>query len=170
MTIDDKSADQPEKGWSVMDYCLGTLATLLLVGLILLTCVDVVARSWFNAPVNGAFELTQLMLAAVIFAALPMTTAAGEHIEVELLTQSAGPTSQRFFMALGQLISALVLFVLSWRLWAHAAKLGRDGAVTNSLELSMAPIGYFAAFSCALSGFIALLMLKQRWTAKSGEV
>ena len=186
MSIDGKKTaeepdDQPDVkldvklygGWSLLDFSLGIFATLLLSGLIVLTCVDVVARSWFNAPINGAFELTQLMLAGLIFTALPMTTAAGEHIEVELLTQSSGPKLQLFFSALGQLISAVVLFVLSWRLWAHAAKLAHDGAVTNSLELPFSPVGYFAALLCALSGLIALARLvphtlRPHWQTKQG--
>ncbi|MEM7024676.1 MAG: TRAP transporter small permease, partial [Pseudomonadota bacterium] len=59
--------------------------------------------------------------------------------------------------AFGQLVAAVVLFVLCWRLWVHADRLAHDGGVTNSLALPLAPIGYFAALSCALSGLIALL-------------
>ena len=62
--------------------CLSRWCWPALIGL---TCVDVVARYAFNSPVNGAYELTELLLASLIFLALPLTTAAGEHIEVELL-------------------------------------------------------------------------------------
>ena len=66
-------------------FLLGLACLCVLAGLIGLTCVDVVARYAFNSPVNGAYELTELLLATLIFLALPLTTAAGEHIEVELL-------------------------------------------------------------------------------------
>ena len=158
MTSPSEEAGWRTGRWPALDYVLGTASILLLIGLTLLTCVDVVGRYGFNAPVNGAFELTQMMLAALIFAALPMTTAAGQHVEVEVLTSAMGSRGNRYLAALGQLVTAVVLFALCWRLWVYADRLAHDGAVTNSLALSLAPIGYLAALSCALSGLIALLL------------
>ena len=152
-----------------LEMPLGLASALLLVAMTLLTCVDVIARYWFNAPVNGAFELTQMMLAGLIFAALPMTTALGEHVDVDIFSTLLGARAQNFFRIIGQGISALVLFVLAWRLWAHGARLATDGAVSNSLELPLAPIGYFAAVSCALSGVVALIRLIQAPRAEKGE-
>lgn len=158
---DQKDIDQRDKRWSILDKTLGSISAVLLIAMILLTCTDVVARYFFNSPVNGAFELTQMLLAALIFTALPMTTAANEHIDVELLTQMTGKRARRFFANLGLISIALVMFVMSWRLGAHALRLAHDGAVSNSLSLPFAPIGYFASIGCAISGFIALYTLYQ---------
>ena len=146
---------------AVLEYSLGTLSILLLAGLAILTCVDVIARYYFNSPVNGAFELTQMMLFALIFAALPLTTARNEHVDVELVTAIAGDRIDRIFRALGNLVSAAVLFALAWRLWAHGMQLADEGAVTNSLELPLAPLGILAAFSCGLSGIAAFMNFAQ---------
>ena len=51
-----------------LDLALGGCCTALLAGLVGLTVVDVIGRYWFNAPVSGAFEMTQLMLGALVFA------------------------------------------------------------------------------------------------------
>lgn len=155
---DTQKPDQPFPGWSGLSLILGTIAIILLVALAGLTCVDVVARYWFNAPVNGAYELTQMMLAVLVFTALPLTTAAREHVEVELITDLAKPAISRIICFLAGLLSAVVLLALSWRLYHHAEKLATDGAVTNSLALSLAPIGYIGAISCVLSAVIAVLM------------
>ena len=146
-----------------LDYPLGAIAVLLMVGMTGLTCVDVVARYVFNSPVDGAFELTQLMLAALIFTALPMTTARGEHVDVELLSDAVGSRFAGLFATIAAVVSSAVLFVLCWRLWVHAERLAEDGAVTNSLGLPFAPVGYLAAASCALSGCIVLLRLFRAW-------
>ncbi len=156
----DETAPASRLG-AVLEVSLGTVSILLLAGLAILTCVDVVARYYFNSPVNGAFELTQMMLFAVIFAALPLTTLRNEHVDVELLTAIAGDRINRMCRALGNLVSAAVLFVLAWRLWAHGMQLGAGGAVTNSLELPLAPLGILAAFSCGLSGIAALINFAQ---------
>lgn len=136
---------------------LGLLCGLLLFGLIALTCTDVITRYWFNAPINGAFELTELLLAALIFAALPLTTAAGQHVEVDLLAGLASRPARRVMNKLAALISSAVLAVIAWRLTLHGLRLFEDGAVTNSLTLPLAPVAWLAALSCAASAVIALL-------------
>ena len=166
---DNQQVARNPGGWSVLDYPLGAVAILLIVAMTLLTCIDVVARYIFNAPIDGAFELTQLLLAALIFTALPLTTAAGEHVDVELFAVAAGPRFQPVFRAISGVVSAAVLLVLSWRLWAHAGRLLEDGAVTNSLGLPFAPVGYLAAASCAISGVIVILKLIPLVRNKSGK-
>ena len=37
-----------------------------------------------NRPFGGAYELTQILLAALVFAALPLTSTDGGHVEVDL--------------------------------------------------------------------------------------
>ncbi|PCH95001.1 MAG: hypothetical protein COB84_06765, partial [Rhodobacteraceae bacterium] len=150
---DVTQSGQPFKGWPTIEKILGALSIMLLTGLTSLTCVDVVAR-WFGAPISGAFELTQMMLAGLIYSALPLTTAAREHVEVELLSVALGKISDGFFHIVGHVISVLVLSVLGWRLWVHADRLAHEGAVTDSLELPFAPIGYFASVSCILSAIV----------------
>ncbi|MCV6603441.1 MAG: TRAP transporter small permease [Cohaesibacter sp.] len=148
--------DRPIKGWSSLSRWLGHCAILLLMGLTLLTCIDVVARYWFNAPINGAFELTQLMLAALIFVALPLTTAARQHIEVDLVANMLGKGADKATALFAGLASMLVLLALGWRLAYHMLKLAEDGAVTNSLELPLYPIGILASLSCLISAMLVL--------------
>ncbi|MDO5369539.1 TRAP transporter small permease subunit, partial [Paracoccus sp. (in: a-proteobacteria)] len=59
----------------------GAGLTLLMV---VVTCIDVVGRYLFNRPFGGAFEITQMSLAALVFVALPLTTRARAHVEVDL--------------------------------------------------------------------------------------
>lgn len=49
-----------------------------------LTFVDVWGRYIFIAPVPGGVELTELMMAALIFAGLTLVMMEGEHIIVDL--------------------------------------------------------------------------------------
>jgi hypothetical protein len=54
---------------------LGGLASALLFFMMALTFVDVVGRYLFNTPVYGGFEMTEVALATLIFAGLPLVTA-----------------------------------------------------------------------------------------------
>lgn len=155
--------DKPISGWSPLSKALGYVAIVLLIALTLLTSVDVVARYWFNSPINGAFELTQLMLAALIFVAFPLTTAIREHIEVDLLANMLPSAIDRLFSLFAGLTTAVVLAVVGWRLFHHALRLAEDGAVTNSLALPLQPIGYIGALSCLLSAGLAAAIAINSW-------
>lgn len=140
----------------MLDLGLGLGCILLLAGLTLLTLVDVVGRYWFDAPVRGAFEVTQLMLGALVFAALPLTTKAREHVEVDLFYFIMPPVVQGFMRFISALMSMAVLFILAWRLGVRAHELAADAAVTNALSLPFAPLAWLAAACALLSGLYAL--------------
>ena len=137
-----------------LDRSLGVLAGLLLLGLMLVTCVDVVGRYLLGTPLQGAFELTEVLLAGLVFAALPLTTRAGEHVEVDLF---AGAMPAPVFRALGRLsalVAAVALGVVAWKLADQAARLFADGTVTSSLRV---PLGLVAAFACLATGLSAVI-------------
>lgn len=141
----------------ILQNTLGVAAGLLLFCLIAVTCVDVVGRYFFASPLSGAFEITEIVLAALVFMALPLTTERREHIEVDLLNMATGPRMQRYLSAFAGLFSAALLMTLAWRLASHAASAFEDGAVTNALSIPLAPFGFLVAFSCMVSACIAFL-------------
>jgi TRAP-type C4-dicarboxylate transport system permease small subunit len=61
------------------------VAGATLFGMMLLTTADVGGRYFFNSPILGAVELTQLMLAALVFLSLPVVCWRQEHVSVDLL-------------------------------------------------------------------------------------
>lgn len=139
-----------------LEWSVGVGAALILFSLVLITCVDVVGRYILDAPLNGAFELTEILLAALVFLALPLTTERREHVEVDLLNV-LGDRVNRVLSAFAGLFSAALLATFAWRLASHAWKAAEDGAVTNALEIPLAPFGYLASFSCLVCAFIAFL-------------
>lgn len=146
---------------------LGFACLCVLMAMIGLTCVDVVARYLFNSPVNGAYELTQLLLATLIFLALPLTTAAGEHIEVELLDGF----KSRILKALGALcagVSTVIVFaVIALELVEHAEKLQRREQVTDSLQIPLYLIGWLGAASFAIAAITAIFWSLKRLREKA---
>ena len=85
---------------------LGHVAAALILCLMLLTCVDVVGRYFLNKPVTGGFELTEVLLAALIFAGLPLVTLRGDHITVDLFDPVTPDWLFRIQHALASLIGA----------------------------------------------------------------
>lgn len=150
------------KIWLGVKQVLGLACVLVLFALIGLICADVVARYVINSPIRGAFELTEILLATLIFLALPLTTQAGEHIEVELIEGLKSKLLNSVAAVVSVLCTTGVFLVLAVELWQHAARLAERGQVTNSLELPISMIGYLAAASCASSALLLMLTATRR--------
>jgi TRAP-type C4-dicarboxylate transport system permease small subunit len=141
---------------AAVERVLTGLGGLLILGLTGLTTADVVLRYWFNAPITGAFELTEVMLAALIFAALPLTTNRDLHVTVDVVDAALPPGGRRLLRVTGDLVAAGALGVFAWRLAVQALRLGAEGTTTFSLAVPMAPLAWFACAACALSALVAL--------------
>jgi len=141
----------------ILQSTLGVAAVVILLCLVGITCVDVVGRYFFDSPLSGAFELTEVMLAALVFSALPLTTERREHVEVDVLNFMLSPKINRLLSAFAGLFSAALLATFSWRLFSHATDALQTGATTNALLIPLAPFGYLAGASCLVSAFIAFL-------------
>ncbi|OCX66996.1 C4-dicarboxylate ABC transporter substrate-binding protein [Thioclava sp. SK-1] len=128
---------------------LAVLCGVMLLAMMGLTVTDVIGRYVFNAPLIGATELTEMLLAAVIFLGLPAVSGDGDHVTVDLLVHRFPCWVQPIRQVLIALFSAGMLAVIAWRIWVYAAQIGSYGGATNSLRLPIAPLGYVCALCCA---------------------
>ena len=140
---------------------LGYFAAAVLMALMLLTCFDVAGRYLFNSPVWGAFELTEMALAALIFAALPRVSLRNEHVTVDLFD----PVTPDWLLRVQHVAACLIGFActayLGWRLWIRAGNLLAAGETTAQLKITMAWLAYGMAVLMGLSA-VAMLILALR--------
>lgn len=136
---------------------LAAIAALMITLLIAVTCVDVVGRYLFNRPFGGAYELTQILLAALVFVALPLTSADGGHVEVDLALHLLPRPVQRLLGRIAGAVAAMALAFFCWRLVIIGMDQLEEGTRSASLAIPMAPLAFLAAASCAVSALILLL-------------
>lgn len=136
---------------------LAAVAALMIALLIAVTCIDVIGRYALNRPFGGAYELTQMLLAALVFVALPLTSADGGHVEVDLALHLFPRPVQRLLGRLAGLISALVLAYFAWRLILIGIAQIHEGTRSASLAVPMAPLAFLGAASCAASAVAMIL-------------
>lgn len=139
-----------------LNRSLGGLAGVLLFAIMVLTFVDVMGRYLFSAPLPGAYEITELMLGSLIFAALPLVTVRAEHVTIDLLDPMVprpwrGP--QRVAV---NFLAVVTLAVMSAVVWDQAEKISAAGLYTEALEIPSAPVAYFIS---VMAGFTSLLLL-----------
>jgi len=139
----------------VAELALGVLVALLLVAMMLVTAVDVFGRYLLSSPLPGAFEVTEIMLALIVFIALPLVCLHQEHITVTLVTERLSPRVREFHAVIISLFCAGILLLIAWRLIAHSLQLASYGDVTIFLRVPKGPIGY------TIAGFTVLAALAQ---------
>ena len=135
------------------------LSALTLLSMLLLTSADVVGRYLLNAPINGKTELTRFMMAGLIAAALPVITAAGGHISVDLFDHHFSKRGA----AIRDLVidggAAIALGVLAYWVVFRADRLQTRGYVSDFLHLPLHPMAYFVAAMVAAASFALLVKL-----------
>lgn len=96
---------------------LNALAALAGAGIMGLIVASVIARHVLGAPLRVTPDLTGLLVVAMLFLALPLTTLRGEHVSVTVLTARLGRYGQLVADAIAQLV--LIAFAL-WLFWIAA--------------------------------------------------
>ncbi|MFC7703697.1 TRAP transporter small permease [Plastorhodobacter daqingensis] len=128
-------------------------AALLLFLMMVMTFVDVTGRYLLNQPLGFAFEMTQIMMAAMVFCALPSVTLRDEHVTAGLFdTLFRG----RLRVARDALIAGVVAFgcgFLAWRLSFLAERFMTFGDRTSALRF---PVGIVAWLGVACLGAAAV--------------
>jgi TRAP-type transport system small permease protein len=133
------------------------LAGVLLIALMVVTGVDVIGRYILTAPLPGAFEMTEILLVALVFAALPLVSREGGHIEVDLLVAFLPGALLRALAVFGAILSAGVLIFVAWQLARLGSHQWAEGARSISLRIPYAPFALLGAAGCALAAIYGLV-------------
>ena len=142
---------------SVLDQFLGFLAATVLMLLMIVTFIDVTGRYLFLAPLPGAFEMTEIMMAMLIFAGLPLVSRANQHVTVNLIIGLLSPKIRHFQRLITQIIMFLVLGVMAWRMWIKAVEMLVQGDETAYLLIPIAPVAFFMTILLGVSSLIVAI-------------
>ena len=140
----------------------GVAASAILLGMMVLTVVDVVARYGFNRPLRGAFEITELLLLVLIFAGLPLVSLADEHAVMDFVDRVLGRRGQRALVRAVQAVSGAFMFLLAWLTWLKADRIWAYRDATDVLRIVYGPFVYFMALTLGLAGVIHLYKILER--------
>jgi TRAP-type C4-dicarboxylate transport system permease small subunit len=153
-------------------HLLGLTMAAILFLLMLVTFVDVMGRYLFSLPLPGAFELTQILMAVLIFSGLPLVCASDVNIRVDILHGSLSERARRTLDLFNHSISTVALGALAWRLWVKAGATLAAGDQSMYLGLPMYPVCYLMFVLTVLAAWFAgahlVESLRRARCAKSG--
>ena len=152
---------------------LGTLRLLIAFvafGMMALIFVDVFMRYLFNAPLAGAFEVAQFMLALLVFLSLPIVVWADENISVALFTGWFRGRAAHALKAAVMLVNVAGLGLLGALIFRQYGSLQRSKQVTGYLEWPIYPLALLMVALVVLAVLIQCAMLWHHLRANDPKV
>lgn len=143
-------------GWRFLDWALGAVVAVTLFFMMVVTVVDVAMRELLPGAFPAADELTKLTLGVLVFAAFPMVTSRREHVIITLFDSLFGDAALAIKSAFMNLVSAVIVGVLCWRLVILALRFAEYGDRTTFIAAPLAP---FAWFMVATAGWSAVILV-----------
>ena len=159
----------PAGVWRGLRAALGTAAAVALFAMMVLTFVDVFSRKFLGNSVDGAVELTELCMLVMIFTALPLASAASEHVVFDLLDRVLPASWLRWQAVLSQAATAAVFGAASWVVWRRAERTGEMGDVTARLEIHLGPFHQLVAAMLVLTAAVHLVMAVRAAATGTGQ-
>lgn len=132
-----------------------TVMALFLLGMVALTFADVVGRRIVGRPIYGANDITEHLMALVVFAGLPLVTAAGAHLTIDILDGLMNKPWMAWWRWIVSLLVTAVLGLVAWLFIKHGLNASSISEVSQALRVPRAPLYFFMAASCALSALAA---------------
>ena len=142
-----------------LERVLGVIAAAVLFAMMMLTAADVVGRYILNRPVPGAFEMTEMMLAALIYCGLPLVSQRREHIVIDTFDYLMSRGVKRGLDMAAEVLCSATLFGLAWLVFGRAGRVASYGDTTNVLKLPLAPVAYLMASMLLVGAIIHLWLI-----------
>jgi TRAP-type C4-dicarboxylate transport system permease small subunit len=142
-----------------LENALGVIGATVLFAMMMLTAVDVVGRYLLNRPVAGAFEITEMLLAALIYCGLPLVSQRREHIVIDTFDHLMSRRVKRGLDMAAELLCSATLFGLAWLVLGRALRVAAYGDTTTVLRIPLAPVAYLMAAMLLVGAVIHLWLI-----------
>jgi TRAP-type transport system small permease protein len=143
-------------------FALELVIAVVLFAIMVLTGADVIGRYVFSRPIGGTDELIAAGMAILIFGSLPIVALRNEHITIDTVTGLMRGAVKEIQARLVNLVSALALAFLAYRLLAIAEKMSRTGEHSSLLHIPHGALAYVLAAMAGISAVVTLALVFRR--------
>jgi TRAP-type C4-dicarboxylate transport system permease small subunit len=145
-----------EKGLLPMARLLDRLTWMVLFVMMTMTMADVLLRKLTNTTIIGAGEITEMMMAVVVFCSLAQCQVEEGHIRIDLIMRKAGPRIQSVVDMVTQFLCFGLFCLVTWSTFTHAMEIMEWEEVSIDLAIPIYPFVFIAAIGSAMLALILL--------------
>jgi TRAP-type C4-dicarboxylate transport system permease small subunit len=157
-----RNAGAFEKGIRSAESILSFIGMGMLFVLMLLGSSDVIGRYVFNKPILGTLEISQILMAGMVFLGWAHTQAMRANVRMELVISHL-PSQVRAIVEFATLFLSLALFsFIAWQAAVIAISYWKEHRLIETIYISSAPFQFlvsFGAFVLCLEFIIQMLHL-----------
>ena len=143
--------------FKISNKLLLTFCVLALSILVIITVVDVFGRYVLGLPLPGTSEITEILLAILIYIGLPYICRDEGHVTVSIISNSLKYSLARIHSVIINAICFIILLIISKQLYDHGINLYSYNDMTTFLEIPKAPIAFLMSFLTFLASIMTLL-------------
>lgn len=121
-----------------------------LVAMMLLTVADVFSRYLFRLPIQGAVEVTELMLVLVVLLSIGFTALQKGHVALGFVVSRLPERGQRLIDSVTCILSLATFSLIVWQSVLQAQWIQDRSVVTGVLKIPTFYFLYVIAFGCIL--------------------
>ena len=119
--------------------------------MVVINFADVSGRHFFNHPIFGIQDLTEHLMALVVFCGLPLVTMAGTHLTVDLLDMLMNSPHLQWWKHVTVGLIVLILLLIGFTFIQSAWEAQSIADVSPELRLPRDPLYGFMALSALFS-------------------
>ena len=149
---------------------ISALLVVMLSAMVALTFTDVLGRRLFNTPVFGANDITEHMMAIIIFAGLPLLTLQRGHLSIDLLDHWLLRPHWRWWHRVVDVLIAAVLGLIAFEYYIAIGESKFINEVSPALTIPRYWMYTFISATTALAAVAALLVRPPQPAHSSDEV
>ncbi len=142
-----------------LENALGAVSATVLFVMMLVTAIDVAGRYLFSLPLPGGFEVTETMLAALIYCGLPIVSLRRGHIVIDTLDPFFPRPLKRGLDIVADMVCFVTLAGIGWLIFRRAMRVAAYGDTTSVLKLPLAPVAYLMGTMIVIAALIHLVLI-----------
>ena len=151
-----------EKGIHYVGDIFTGIGMVIFVGLMFLGAGDVIGRYVFNKPIPGTMEMSEVMMAGMVFLSWAYTQRTGGHVRVELFISRYSARARALASFVTLLLALFVFSAIIWQSSVIAMKCLQEQRILRIVEIPVSPFYFLVpigAFFLCLEFIIQLIHL-----------
>lgn len=143
------------------------IGAVFLFVLMLISSADMIGRYFFNSPITGALEMSQILVAAMVFLGWGQTQIQKGNITVDLFFVLFPPKMKSIATLVTTLLSAVVFGSMTWQALLAAKQYHDAGRMVFVINLPLGPLQFFVALGALVMTVVLILELVKHVRKKS---
>ena len=124
--------------------------------MMMMTMADVLLRKFTNITIIGCGEMTEMMMAVVVFCSLAQCEVNDGHIKIDLIMGRVSTKVQALVDAFTQLCCFILFCLIAFSTFRHGLEIREWQEVSIDLAIPIYPFIFISAFGSALLALVLL--------------